>query len=81
VLESVSSVLNFDVGVERIYFTQGAAPPAVEFLHLATGKIKTIAPLDKPLAWGLSISPDKKTLLFAVAEQDNADLMLVENFR
>jgi len=32
-------------------------------------------------SWSLSVSPNRKTFLFAIDEGTGADLMLVENFR
>jgi Tol biopolymer transport system component len=82
VVESVAaSVLNFEVTGEGIYFTAPGRPRSVQFLRLSTGKIEQVGLPDKPFAAGLTVSPDGRTLLFAVAEEDGSDLMIVDNFR
>jgi Tol biopolymer transport system component len=76
-----ASVLNFDVTGEGIYFTAPGRPSSIQFLRFSTGKIEQVALAGKPFAGGLTVSPDGRTLLFAVAEEDGSDLMLVDNFR
>ena len=61
-----------------------AANPVVEFFNLETGKITTIAKLNKPLFKtdpGLAVSPDEKSLLIVQIDQKGSDIMLMENFR
>jgi Tol biopolymer transport system component len=80
VLESVRWS-GFDVSEEGIYFTPGDGPPAVQFLRFTTGRIEPVARVDKPTAVGLTLSPDRRSILFAVMEHEGSDLMLVESFR
>jgi hypothetical protein len=70
--------------VERgIYFFSGWSNPSVRFFHFATGKIETVARLEgvERVAFGLSVSPDGRWLLYSKYEGRGSDLMLVENFR
>jgi Tol biopolymer transport system component len=53
---------------------------SIQFLNIATGKVKTVAPVSHPLE-GLSVSPDGRFLLFSQVDEAGSDLMLVENFR
>jgi Tol biopolymer transport system component len=53
---------------------------SIQFLNIATGKVKTVAPISYP-AEGLSLSPDGRYLLFSQFDEAGSDLMLVENFR
>jgi Tol biopolymer transport system component len=53
---------------------------SIQFLSFATGKVKTVAPISKPPAEGVSVSPDGRSILFTQVDQDSSDLMLVENF-
>jgi Tol biopolymer transport system component len=53
---------------------------SIQFLNIATGKVKTVAPVSLPFE-GLSVSPDGRFLLFSQADEVGSDLMLVENFR
>ena len=41
---------------------------------------KVIAEIERPVAFGLSVSPDQKTFIYA-RPVTGADLMLIENFR
>jgi Tol biopolymer transport system component len=82
VLESVCC-RNFTVVAQGIYFIP--EPPtgdngSVKFLSFATGKVTTIAKLSGLAAYGSSVSPDGRWLLYSQYEQKGADLMLVENF-
>jgi Tol biopolymer transport system component/DNA-binding winged helix-turn-helix (wHTH) protein len=53
---------------------------SIQFLNIATGKVKTVAPISSPME-GLSVSPDGRSLLFSQNDEAGSDLMLVENFR
>ena len=58
--------------------------PVIEFFHFATGKVTHIATLDKPISRsdpGISLSPDRRWLLFAQMDQSGSDIMIVDNFR
>jgi len=83
VLESVCC-LNFTVVAHGIYFIP--EPPtrdngSVRFLSFATGKVTTIAKLSGLAAFGSSVSPDGRWLLYSQYEQTGGDLMLVEHFQ
>jgi dipeptidyl aminopeptidase/acylaminoacyl peptidase len=83
VLESVCCV-NFTVVTQGIYFIPKPPPgdnASVKFLRFATGKVTTIAKLSGLAAYGSSVSPDGRWLLYSQYEQKGADLMLVENFQ
>jgi Tol biopolymer transport system component len=54
---------------------------ALQFLEFATGKVTRVAPISKPAAPGLAVSPDGRTILYAQYDQRASELMLVENFR
>jgi Tol biopolymer transport system component/predicted Ser/Thr protein kinase len=53
----------------------------LQFFDLATGRSRVVARVEGKLDLGLTVSPDRKTLLFSVSKPLNYDLMLVENFR
>jgi hypothetical protein len=50
-------------------------------LNTTTGTIQRIASIEKPVGVGLTVSPDRRWILYAQADQAGSDLMLVENFR
>jgi hypothetical protein len=39
-----------------------------------------VAKIDRPLTWGLSVSPDERYLLYAELDQSGTDLMMIEGF-
>ena len=74
------------VAQKGIYFATANEPvrPIIEFFNFTTGKVTTIAALDKPLSPsdpGLTVAPNGRSILFAQMDQSGSDLMLVENFR
>ena len=69
---------------QGIYFIPKAPPgdnSSLKFLSFATGKVTTLAQFSGLAAYGFSVSPDGRWLLYSQYEQNGADLMLVENFR
>jgi Tol biopolymer transport system component len=55
---------------------------AVRLLDVARGRSRDVARLDVRVApQGLTVSPDRKTILFTVLKPNDADLYLIENFR
>jgi Tol biopolymer transport system component len=84
-VESVSTSANFSPAHKGVYFIPPAGEDgrsSIEFLDLRTGKRRTIAPVDRLPLWGLTVSPDGRSILHAaLAEPKRSNLMLVENFR
>ena len=72
---------NFTVADRGIYFIPSAQPLLVQFLSFDDGAIETIAKIPREPAWGFSLSPDGRSLLFSEFEQVRSDLMLVENLQ
>jgi Tol biopolymer transport system component/predicted Ser/Thr protein kinase len=65
-----------------VYF----APPApgantIQFLDAVSGKVSTLATLDKPLNTGLAVSPDDAYVVWSQVDRRTFNLMLVEGFR
>jgi Tol biopolymer transport system component len=81
--------VDFEVVERGIYFTSASQQPAILFFDFKTGKTETIAeygeaasnPASDAVGCGLSVSPDRRSLLFSKREDRGVDLMLVENFR
>ncbi len=71
---------SFDVTLKGVYFVAGDSK-TIHFLDSATGRISTLANLDKPAAGGIGVSPDDTSIIFGQNDQNTMDLMLVENFR
>lgn len=71
----------FDFVNDGIYFIANQRRPQVQFLSFATGRIGTVATLPPGmLAWGFSVSPDARALLYSQFVPFRADLMLVEGY-
>ena len=74
--------LNFDVTDKGVFFIPGASRSAVQFLRFGGSKSCTVARLGRSIpAYGMSLAPDGRSLLFPVFIEHPVDLMLVENFR
>jgi len=68
---------SFDVVSEGVYFR---ADTTLKFLNSA-GQITTVAP-QLPYGYvGLSVSPDKKSILFIVSKPQTSELMLIDKFQ
>jgi hypothetical protein len=65
---------------DGIYFVTGTAPYSLRFLSLRTGRQRMLAQLDDHIIY-LSLSPDRKSIVYTQNEQAGSDLMLVEHFR
>jgi Tol biopolymer transport system component len=84
VLESLSFFANMAVVRDGIYFIptrSGTTGFSIQFFSFASGKIRTIATLEKTEGPGLAVSPDGRWILYSQTDQVGSDLMLVENFR
>ena len=78
---------NFVAIDEGVYFLAprlrpGAAPGGTLFYRdFASGAVRQLLAIDRPLDVGLGLSPDRRYLLFAQVDYAGQDLMLVDNFR
>jgi Tol biopolymer transport system component len=75
----------FGVGQQGVYYVacDPSPNPFVHVFNLETGRDRRLGTLDgitgRPV--GLSVSPDGKTIVYPKVTTQNADLMLIENFR
>ena len=67
-------------GVYFIY-REGVKSASIRFLNEATGEVRKLLSLTKPLWNILSISPDEQFVLWSQDDHSGSDLMLIENFR
>jgi Tol biopolymer transport system component len=72
---------HFTLANGRIYFVELTAKPILQFLSLTTGTTQRLGAFDRPLSFGMTISPDGRSMLVTLVDQRGSDLMLVENFR
>jgi hypothetical protein len=66
---------------DGIYFTPQDRPRSICFFDFATRKTREVFKADTDLAEGMSISPDGRYTLYSQIDANNADIMLVNNFR
>ena len=82
VIESVK--VGYEVVEDGIYFIPELTPGAgssIQFLRFATGDVEQVLTFEGGLSYGLSVSPDRRLILYSQVDQSEADIMLVENFR
>jgi hypothetical protein len=53
----------------------------LRFRTFGSGGTRTVTAVEKPVSWGLSVSPDGQSVLDAQVDQSGSDLMLMNNFR
>lgn len=66
-----------------IYFLNSPTKPKgeIEFLNFESGKIKPVFSPDKPMNWGIIVSPDSRYLVYVQNDFLQTSLVLVKNFR
>jgi Tol biopolymer transport system component/DNA-binding winged helix-turn-helix (wHTH) protein len=84
VLESLCWWNAFDVVEGGIYLIPRPGPGGgsfIQFLNFATRSVKQIAAIKAGSVGCLSVSPDRRWILYTPSAEGGSDLMLVENFR
>ena len=73
---------SFTVVPEGIYYIAPRDEKTCEirFYQFANGRKQVIAEIDRPVAFGLSVSPNRRTFLYS-RPVTGSDLMMIENFR
>jgi Tol biopolymer transport system component len=73
---------NWALGRHGVYFLKHRAKGGdLDFFDFATGKTTVISTSDKQPGVGLALAADGKTILYAETELEDANIMLVKNFR
>jgi hypothetical protein len=65
---------------DGIYYPDNQENGRIRFFDFSTGLSKTVV-RDLGTTLGISVSPDRRTILYARVDSTDADLMLVENFK
>ena len=84
VLDSLSNWSTFSVVDDGVYYIPRTDPDgsdSIRFLDFKTGKTTPVVRIEKRAHYGLSVSPDRRWILYSQVDQWESDLMLVENFR
>jgi hypothetical protein len=71
----------FSVVRGGIYFFSDWWNPSVRCFNFATRRVETVARVKGHMAYGFSVSPDSRWLLYSEFGESAGDLMLVENSR
>ena len=50
-------------------------------MRFSDGKVETIAVLPRKIWFGLSVSPDERSILFSQVDHEESNLMLVDGLR
>ena len=66
---------------DGIYFSPQDNPRSISFYDFATRHTREIFRADKDLSKGISLSPDRRYMLYSQIDESNSDIMLVNNFR
>jgi Tol biopolymer transport system component/DNA-binding winged helix-turn-helix (wHTH) protein len=66
---------------DGIYFSPQHNPRSICFYDFVTQHTREIFRADKDLAEGMSISPDRRYMLYSQMDERNSDIVLVNNFR
>jgi Tol biopolymer transport system component/DNA-binding winged helix-turn-helix (wHTH) protein len=83
VLDHVASSMSFDVTADAIYFVavdDGSRQAAIKTFNLVSGALTRMRRLEKTWGYGLAVSRDQRSLLYAEVDEAGSDLMLVVNF-
>ena len=84
VVDGLSYSLNFAVGARGLYFVAlNATPerPSVDFFDFSTRQRSTLVRLDKAFWFGITLSPDERSLVFPLVDTSGSNLVLVDRFR
>jgi eukaryotic-like serine/threonine-protein kinase len=82
VVKGITSYRNFVVGRRAIYYAHSeAGRDSIRVHDLGSGRSKVVFDLPKPIASGLSLSPDERYLLYSQVDDEGSELMRVDNFR
>ena len=84
IIDSVHRPGKWTVGKTGLYFftpPEESGHTEIRYYDFATRKARTIQTIGAGISYGMSLSPDGRTLLYSQIDDTGSDLMLVENFR
>ena len=77
----VRSMAHWTVAPGGIYFVSPDASRSVRYFDFGTQNVRQIFEIGKPIAYGLSVSPDERWILYSQIDEQKSELMLVDHFR
>jgi Tol biopolymer transport system component len=84
VLDAVHPKALWTTGKDGIYFftvPEAKGHTDLNLKEFATGKLRKIRTIERPVEWPMTVSADGRTILYSQLDEVGSDLMLVENFR
>ena len=82
VVPGIKSYRTFAVGRRGVYYaSRGTGHDSISVHEFATGRSRLLLELSRPIAAGLSLSPDERYLLYSQTDDEGSELMLADNFR
>jgi Tol biopolymer transport system component len=69
----------FGVAAKGVYFMPDSR--TIRFLDPGSGRVSTLATLEKDAGNGLCVSPDERFVVWSQKDRSTSELMLVDNFR
>jgi serine/threonine protein kinase len=75
---------NYAVMDDGLYFIprpDAGGKASLQFFDFATNTVKTVASLSGRLAIGMTVSPDRLSVIYSRIDESGSDLVLIENFR
>jgi len=82
VIDGLVYSTNFGVTWKGIYYMSAGPAPrqsTISFFDFQSRKTRKVLQIDKLWWFGLTVSPDQRSLLYSVRDQDGTDLLLVEH--
>jgi Tol biopolymer transport system component len=83
VADGLNSIGGWRLAGDGIYYIGKADEDGMyplQFKNLTTGKIRSLTRILRPY-WGISVTADRRSILYPQLDQSGSDLMLVENFK
>jgi hypothetical protein len=71
----------FSVNERGVYFFSGWESPKLQCYNFATKKVETVGKVEGEVAWGLTVSPDSRYVLYPLYGPVGSDIMMVEGYR
>ena len=72
------------VAADGIYFVDQISPrPGIDFFAFKSQRVRRILDVKNPAPWtcGLSLSPDRRQLLYTQIDRHFSEIMFVDHFR
>jgi hypothetical protein len=78
-----SDWFNWALARKGIYFLNDDSDPksTIDYYDFASKTTRHVYSLEKSWGWGLAVAPDNQSLLFVQVEFEQANIVVVKNFR